>query len=68
MNQVLPSTPATEGHHAVRKNISNIVQVQIPYETNGAPYEKRSFLGLMISATLGSDQERWVTNELFRWG
>ncbi len=55
VNQVLPSGPATECHHAVRKIVPNLVEVQttIPYKTNGAPHEKKTFLGLVISATAG---------------
>ncbi len=55
VKQVLPSGPATECHHAVRKIVTNLVQVRtrIPYETSGAPHEKRTFLGLVISANAG---------------
>lgn len=55
VKQALRSGLATECHHAVRKIVKNLVQVQtrIPYETNGAPHEIKTFLGLVISATAG---------------
>jgi len=39
----------------VRKIVINLVQVRtrIPYETSSAPHEKRTFLGLVISADAG---------------
>lgn len=39
----------------MRKIVTYLVQVRtrIPYETSGAPHEKRTFLGLVISANAG---------------